>query len=468
MKDFEIKGTWWLPDNADRKIPGTLRFLPKTAISLELHGSLHFSKSSELLILEILHGQSSEGKEITLYDCFETNNTEISSNIVVNHVFIGKWFHEPEDIKFPFVRVSYEHLEEWLGGIRFERKLARRPFSVKHNPPQALTVKLPSIGARLTLNYTFSAKSEMIHSAELSHTDCFELRPRKQQNYRWYIDNLHTLHVFLVLLIGGIIRVRTVTGFGDMTGNVGRRIIREEIEIHAVPVEMKPDKVDTWDMIFKLPVLRDNIQNYLDKWFAEFELLAPVYDLFLPIMSRHSRYHETIFLNLTQVIEAFHRRIYGNLYLDDKDYQPIYELLVKTIPGSIPKGLRSSLKSKLSFGNEISLRSSFNKLLKGAIWDECLSHFIKDKNDFIGTVVDTRNYYVHYDKKLVNLYLKPRDGLYHCNELLTLILFVLLYQHIGIPVKTIFEAVKDRGRFKSYLLDRRHFYYANRLDHLKF
>lgn len=468
MKDFEIKGNWWLPDNADRRIPGILRFLSKTSISLELHGCLPRTQSSELLIFEILHGQSSEGKEITLYDCFETNNREISSSIVVNHIFIGKLFNKPEDIKFSSVRISYEHLEEWLGGIRFEKKLTRRPFSVKHRPPQALSVKLPSIGARLSLNYTFSANSDTIHSVQWNHKDCFELRPRKKQNHKWYTDNLHALHVFLVLLIGGIIRVRSVTGFGDVTRKVGKKAVREEIEIHELQVEMNPDKVDGWDMVFRLPILRDNIKNYINKWFSEFELLAPVYDLFLPIMSRHSRYHETIFLNLTQVIEAFHRRTHGNLYLDEKDYQPIYELLVKIIPAGIPEGLRAALKSRLFFGNEISLRSRLDKLLKGPVWDECLSHFIKTKDVFIGTVVDTRNYYVHYDKKSEDLALKPHEGLYHCNNLLTLILFVLLYQHIGIPVKTIFEAVKDRGRFKTYLLDKRQFYYTNRLDHLRF
>jgi len=114
------------------------------------------------------------------------------------------------------------------------------------------------------------------------------------------------------------------------------------------------------------------------------------------------------------------------------------------------------------------MRSRLNKLLKGPVWDDCLSHFIKSKEDFIGTIVDTRNYYVHYDKKSEALALKPHKGLYHCNNLLILMLFVLLYQNIGIPIKTIFEAVKDRGRFKSYLLEKRNFYYANRIEHLKF
>jgi hypothetical protein len=416
----------------------------------------------------IIHGQSGDGKDITLYDCFETNYDATSSIVVVNHIFIGKLFNKPEDIKFSSIHVSYEHLEEWLGGIRFEKKLTRRPYSLKHNPPQALSIKLPSIDARLSLNYAFSANSDTVHSIRWSHEDCFELRPKIQQDLRWYKDKLHALHVFLALLMGGVIRARSVTGFGNVIDKVGKKTVRERIEIHELPVEMNPDKVDGRNMIFPLPILRNDIKNYIDKWFSEFGLLAPVYDLLLPILSRHSRYHETIFLNLTQVIEAYHRRLHGNLYLPEEDYKPIYEFLVKTIPRGLPQGLQAALKSRLFFGNEISLESRLNKLLKGTVWDDCLSHFIKSKKDFISTIVDTRNYYVHYDKKSEAFALKPHKGLYHCNNLLTLMLFVLLYQNIGIPVKTIFEAVKDRGRFKTYLLGKRNIYYAKRIDHLKF
>lgn len=110
MNDFEIKGNWWLPEQPDVKIPGILKFVSTTSINIELHGCLSHAKSTELITMSIIHGQSGEGKDITLYDCFETNCGAESSSIVANHVFIGKLFNKPEDIKFSSIRVSYEHL----------------------------------------------------------------------------------------------------------------------------------------------------------------------------------------------------------------------------------------------------------------------------------------------------------------------------------------------------------------------
>lgn len=101
------------------------------------------------------------------------------------------------------------------------------------------------------------------------------------------------------------------------------------------------------------------------------------------------------------------------------------------------------------------------------MWEDCFRHFIKDRATFIALVVDTRNYLVHYDKSLEQNALQSFD-LYHCNELMTLALFLLLYQNLGIPMKIIYEAVMERGRFRSYMLDKRKHYYGISLDNLRF
>jgi hypothetical protein len=73
---------------------------------------------------------------------------------------------------------------------------------------------------------------------------------------------------------------------------------------------------------------------------------------------------------------------------------------------------------------------------------------------------------VHYDRALEKKALKS-SKLYHYNELLTLVLFVLLHEHIGIPMDTVLGAVKDRGRFRYYMLDKRKQYFRDRLESLQ-
>lgn len=465
-ENFEIKGTWWLPSNPTRKISGILKFIRKDGISLELHEAFASASSpSDFMVMEIIHGKSYEGKAVTLYNCFETTKGP-PAIIVANNLFIGKLFDCPEAIKFSSVRVNYEHLEEWLGGARFDREI-KPPFWIKHTPPKDFNIELPSIDASLRLDYRCSSQGDLIRAAQLQHTDYLELCPKVPQSYLWYTDKLYALHLFIIIMAGGVVDTNSVFGYGDVVNQVRDEEVREEIEIHRVPSDIYSKKIDPWNIIFRLPQLGEHSQNYMDKWFQDVGLLSPVFDLLWPIMSRHSKYHEVIFLNLTQAIEAFHRRSRNSMYLTEQNYKVVYDALHKAIPPNIPQGLRDSLISKLKYGNEISLRNRLKELLSGPIWDNCLNCFIKNRGKFIAVVVDTRNYLVHYDQSLEESALTA-SVLSHFNELLRLVLFVLLYHHIGIPTELISNAIRDKGPFKYYLLEKRPIYFGTRLDNFKF
>ena len=72
IKEFEYKGIWWLPDNPEKRISGTLRFTPNEGAILDLIGSFKDIKNiNKTLEPEIVLGISSNGKNITLYKCIE-------------------------------------------------------------------------------------------------------------------------------------------------------------------------------------------------------------------------------------------------------------------------------------------------------------------------------------------------------------------------------------------------------------
>lgn len=254
-------------------------------------------------------------------------------------------------------KVSYEHLEEWIGGWRFERNLDKRPFFATHLPPPEFEVQLPSIDALLKLNYTISFEGNMVRTLEWKHTDYLELCPNVAHDYSWFTDKLHNLHLFLVLVTGSILKVKKVIVYGDIIREIKGTQVREEIELYRVPTSSQGEKLDPWHILLRLPTVKDNLHIYLDKWFHDAEFLAPVSALLWSIMARHSTYHETIFLNLTQALEAFHRRVRDRVYLSEEEYKTIRDVLVKTIPVGIPEGLRESLKSRLRYGNEISFET---------------------------------------------------------------------------------------------------------------
>ena len=70
MDKFEYEGIWWLPDEPEKQVSGTLRFTPNEGAILDLIGSFKDIKEINKIIL----GISSNGKNITLHKCFETKS----------------------------------------------------------------------------------------------------------------------------------------------------------------------------------------------------------------------------------------------------------------------------------------------------------------------------------------------------------------------------------------------------------
>jgi hypothetical protein len=88
----------------------------------------------------------------------------------------------------------------------------------------------------------------------------------------------------------------------------------------------------------------------------------------------------------------------GKLKIYYEDYANVRYVLEKAIPDWVEKEHHEkSLKSRIKYGNEFSLRTRLNKIF--AEYQENLIEFIENKNAFIEKVIDTRNYLTHYDKK---------------------------------------------------------------------
>jgi hypothetical protein len=336
--ELEIKGVWWLSDNETQPIPGLLKFSEEAGIRLELDGLLPADKAPVGATLDILLGQSYEGIPITLHESFSTSSAA-PSRIISNTLFVGKHFNRVEEIKFTSLRIGFEYLEEWIGGTRFARSTKGR--TIKHVRPRGITLKLTSIKAALSLGYRVSGGLD-VRSVNYQHTDHIELRPTTRRSYEWFNEKLYVLHMFLVLMMGNAINYTFTVGVGEVVSKVGRRCIREEIKIYRPRSGTRLSGLNWWSLAFRLPDLRDSIEAYLNKWFEDFDVLSPLYDLLWPIVAPPSTYREAIFLNLTQGIETFHRRTVGRTYLPEDDYKPIRDTLIQAIPTGLSEGLRAN------------------------------------------------------------------------------------------------------------------------------
>lgn len=115
MTRLKYKGVWWLPKNKKNHVSGVLIIDSDKRAYLELMGQLDIYDGPEV---DIILGITSDGKEITLYNCFELskeiNSSEIFTTVVsAGIMFEGAHFNSKVDIKFHEISCNYFNLDEW-------------------------------------------------------------------------------------------------------------------------------------------------------------------------------------------------------------------------------------------------------------------------------------------------------------------------------------------------------------------
>lgn len=517
IAEFQYKGIWWLPDNSEEKISGTLRFTPGEGAVLDLMGSFKGpfeeikSTTSDGSITkeggpltdkpfepEIILGTSSDGKEITLHKCFQTNRSYSfpgfpTSSFYANIVFIGAHFQNADAIKFKSISVHYLHLDEWVNISGFNLKL------YPNENRGVIEYKLPEpvkacIQDDYTIQIVFKAKgpswSLVQKETSIKQKTYIKIDASEEIPYEEYTKKIYLIQNFLTLGIMEPLYPLAIEG----TTEANKLMIKDVI--HYPPVDIfhtsiyiptKTKPLLPQRMLFIFSDISERFENFLQNWFGKAELLEPVYDLFFGTLYSPSMYLEFQFLSLIQAIESFHRRRYGGKYLvgekglfswDDvlekdkerlieflkdelciewvknaeihkpsgsktihisnggnsakikistnereatlkisdgrtlhlnvkpengklniyyEDYAKVRCALEKAIP-KVKENLEESLKSRIEYGNEFSLRTRLKEIFDK--YQENLSEFVEKKEDFIGRVVDTRNYLTHYDEKL--------------------------------------------------------------------
>ena len=112
---------WWIPENSEKKSPGSLKYsLDETPILEinELNEDISKTFNAKDYQYKILHGVDYTGKPITLFDVFITNRksglTGISiTRFVVNRIYVGAHYANEEEILFDKINFSISNLWEW-------------------------------------------------------------------------------------------------------------------------------------------------------------------------------------------------------------------------------------------------------------------------------------------------------------------------------------------------------------------
>jgi hypothetical protein len=461
MKEFEYNGMWWLPEKPNNQIPGTLKFHPVEGANLELIGSFKRPKEflNALLKPNIILGITTNSKIITLYRCDESKSKMnisgiLSSSFIAHIIFLGHYFEKEEDIIFDNLSLNYSHLEEWTGIKVFQSKfeidsedhITKR--EVIYNPPKKIVAKLNKLN--ISFDYYFNLVGDRIKEINLNHTTFIKLEPHKPLHFNKYYRNIcYHIQNFLSLAIGQAVFPLIIKG---KTNACKIELPNGEIEYNDIlifyPIKNLSDlskKLHDSDILFSFSNISDNFEKYLSNWFIKSDVLQPVYDLYFGCLYNPKMYLQNGFLNLIQALESYHRRIHNGKYLSDDDYTHIHKTLNKTIPQEVKDDFRKSLKQKLKYLNEFSLRKRLKEILEKC--GDVVNIIIHDNEKFIGDVVNTRNFLTHYDKS-IEMEAKSDEDLIKLIQKLKFILEICFLIELEIPVETIKYLISRNKRYK--------------------
>jgi hypothetical protein len=460
MEEFEWNGIWWLPDRPQDEVSGNLRFNPAEKTTLELIGSFERRESlSSFSQPDIILGVTSDGKVVTLYKCYESQSRIsvpgfVRSSFIVSVIFLGHHFEKKEEVRFSSLSLNYSHLAEWAGitGIKYRRETDRRgcdvEYEVKYSFPERVEAQVGSL--TISFDCELTSSGDRLQEVHLRQTTFMKITPEQPLHFDDYMrDACHYLQTFLSLGIGRAVRPLIVKGKSEACKarlEDGRETYGDVFVYYAInDPPREPRQLNPFDMLFSFGDISGSFQQCLSNWFDKWQSLQPVYDLYFGTLYHPSMYLQHEFLSLAQAIESYQRRTQNGEYLSHQDYEYVYEALVAAIPQELESDFRVSLKERLKYHNEFSLRRRLRAVLERC--GDITTSLIDDDERFVDDVVNTRNFLTHYDESL-KAKAKSGGALYWLTRKIGFLLEISFLMEIEIPVKTIKVLVSRNERYQ--------------------
>jgi hypothetical protein len=436
LETHEFKGVWSLPSPDAESLPGTLT-VDRGKADLELIGDFGYellsatSREKAFSLdpadqLRVL-GSSTDGKDITLEQVSSRNYLVSMPGFPVAHytartILVGKHFSEGDPIAFDEISICASDLNAWAGvsGFKLHHDFEKLKGSellgfagvgADYKAPDDIEIQLAR-GERAFIRYGAKHQGVVPGTDHVSITQTADIHFRfaKPASLIQVFARVSEIRNFLSLAVGRPVSVLAVAGYqDDYVDSIGSR--RAIQLLWQVPHNPEPSERprDFREMLFSLPEASPDISSVMKKWLARQSRLRPVFNLFFGVLYHPDLPLEVRFLTFAQALETYdHRR--------------------RPRAGTIHLSRR--IRDVLSMCRTVSRR--------------IVGPHEADLDAFIKGLVDSRNYYTHYDPKLDG---KAAEGvsLYLLTLQLRAIIEMSLLRELGFPARSI-NAILERGQ----------------------
>lgn len=363
--------------------------------------------------LPFICGTLFSGAKILLYDCQtsqeHTSFFQFTTQIIyANYAFWGLSVESIGELLFPQVIVDFGNIIAWSGLCKYKWEMndnGNSDLLWSHNSP--IDIKLKD-----DLCVTFYPGQGTIggdmYKTEITATQYVKVEFIYNHPVPWetIIEDVKNIQYLIGLGVNQTIEIDTIEYCHDsilfevpISADEGVKHYRPASMIIGVeePRHITNDITNNnvYNYLYTLPQIIAN--NAIIKWCDYYHNLKPILDLYFISLSGIATTPEILFLNLTQALETYHARFITN---NVKTYPSRVEALVKTFCSNEENTQRwqDYLLDESQKKNQraIQLRTRLADLTfaNGVLpfWPDG-----KLPKEYIRKVVDTRNYYTHYD-----------------------------------------------------------------------
>ena len=444
MEAFTLKGVWWLPENPDHEITGILTFDPYGRSELELFGSYKEGFSKETRNQPIILGAGERGQAITLVYCNDLGTgwshgqyVWIKPKYRVVFVIQGHHFKCVEDISFDKIWVKFYGLKTWTSSGLFLETVDFKDLPVDRSSGEDVSCEIADLFVTVMRGQTVSGDLRLY--SKVDRYALIELSPASPWGLEEICSRVFHFQMFLSLAM--------------RTGTWPLSIVapnpsgpRWELSIHYSQVTdfQENDWLFRELMYFTLDSLGTDLEQCFRNWIAKSNKLEQTTKLYNLAISKRMFVEDT-FLYIAKGVEAYHRQMHEETYIDETEFEELKVDLRKSIKLCIPsdeyKDLRRRIYQSMNLANSPSLHDRLADLREKHKGHN--QRLFEDFVTFSDDVVSTRDYLTHYFDAGKSKARTDGPSLYYMSERLRLILELCLLSEMGFNDEELLQMARE-------------------------
>ena len=432
FKEFEIAGTFWLPNQPNYFISGVLTFKPGEGILIGINDLPWCDSERQGIHIDVIQGCLADGSKCTICNCRAFIVTYVRerkyhrSTIYGEYMVLGKLLSNLQDFVFSDLRCDFTHLNEWCENpYRIEHKHDFRESLVSFNPDEfKIELEAEGVSFQLELFCSHSIPTEMDDKGKnWMYNYCLFIRPKEPQGFEWFLSIALQLRGCLMFLIGAAIyTLDLVASFPKNTAgtDVSHGQVLQAVD---VPSAIRSNR---HDFSTRYVEIAEQLPQILKAWFNCAGELKVIMNTYKEMLLNDGSYEESLFLRIVQALEHFHGVIFpkDTRYLDPKAWKAFTDLVLPNVTQALEdigyKNDKGNNKKKIlldrfGFLNEISFMSRLKKLINEIPGPELMPLLNNPDNrekgidEFVRKIDKTRNFLIHHEQKHAKGALKSHE-----------------------------------------------------------